>query len=108
MNVLFICNQNKFRSPTAQKFFSTYPNVCTDSAGLYDTAKKVLKSDQLHWADIVFVMDRTQLNRLRKKFKEHLGTVRVINIEIADEYEFMDEELIRLLEMRVSKYLVPK
>lgn len=31
---LFICTQNRLRSPTAEQVFATWANVETDSAGL--------------------------------------------------------------------------
>jgi predicted protein tyrosine phosphatase len=31
---LFICSQNRLRSPTAEQVFSIWPGVDTDSAGL--------------------------------------------------------------------------
>jgi len=108
VKILFVCNQNKLRSPTAEKVFVEYPNVAVDSAGLYDSATKVLDSTQVEWADLIFVMDKNQLNRLKKKFKKNLNVQRIICLDILDEYEYMDPELINLLKQRVTRYLVPK
>ncbi len=54
---------------------------------------------------MVFVMEKTHKNKLSAKFKKHLDGKRVICLDIPDEYEFMQPELIRLLEMRVGRYL---
>lgn len=105
MKVLFVCNQNKLRSPTAQHVFSSFPGIETDSAGLYDSANKVLTAEQVTWADLIFVMDRTQMNRLKKKFKHDISSRRVINLDIPDEYEYMDEALIELLKRKATRYL---
>jgi predicted protein tyrosine phosphatase len=108
MNVLFVCNQNKLRSPTAERIFSSYPEIITSSAGLSTTAEKPLSGDQVEWADLIFVMDKNQLNIIRKEFKAHIGLRKIVNLDIPDEYDYMDEILIRLLEMKATKYFVPK
>ncbi len=54
---------------------------------------------------MVFVMEKAHKNKLSAKFKKHLNGKRVICLDIPDEYEFMQPELIRLLEMRVGRYL---
>lgn len=63
MKVLFICNQNKNRSKTAEKLFST--KFETKSAGLYNN--KPITEKQLSWADLVIVMEDAQKNRNIKK-----------------------------------------
>ncbi|PRC90884.1 low molecular weight protein tyrosine phosphatase family protein [Solimicrobium silvestre] len=102
---LFICTQNRLRSPTAEQIFSSWPNVETDSAGLGNDANVSLSPEQLAWADIIFVMEKTHRNKLSAKFKSHLNGKRVICLEIPDEYEFMQPELIRLLEAKAGKFL---
>ena len=57
------------------------------------------------WADISFVMEKAHRAKLQKTFKASLKNARVICLDISDNYEFMDPELVRLLETRVSKYL---
>ena len=104
-NVLFICSQNRLRSPTAEQVFATWPGVETSSAGLNHDAENPLTPDLLQWADIVFVMERTHRSKLSAKFRSHLGNKRVICLEIPDEYEFMDPDLVRLLEAKVPRHL---
>ena len=103
--LLFICTQNKLRSPTAEQVFSTWEGLECDSAGLAPDAVVTLSSEQLGWADIVFVMEKTHRNKLSKKFKKHLKDKRVIVLDIPDEFECMDEHLIRLLNGKVPKFL---
>jgi predicted protein tyrosine phosphatase len=104
-HALFICTQNRLRSPTADQIFSSWPGVETDSAGLGNDANVPLSSEQLAWADIIFVMEKAQRNKLSAKFKRHLNGKRVICLEIPDEYEYMQPELIRLLEAKAGKFL---
>ena len=50
-------------------------------------------------------MEKAHRTKLQKKFKASLKKVRVICLDIPDEYDFMDLELISLLKARVSRYL---
>jgi len=43
-NLLFLCSQNKLRSPTAEAVFADYPGVEVDSAGLNNDAEVPLSS----------------------------------------------------------------
>ena len=38
-NILFICTQNRLRSPTAEQVFAEWPGVETASAGLGNDAE---------------------------------------------------------------------
>ena len=104
-NVLFVCSQNRLRSPTAEEVFANYPGVETASAGLNNDADEPLTSELVRWADIIFVMEKTHRSKLRKTFKADLKAQRVICLDIPDEYERMDPELVKLLEARVPKFL---
>ena len=102
---LFVCSQNRLRSPTAEQIFSTYENLECDSAGLDSGAMVELSTEQIEWADIIFVMEKRHRNKLSKKFKRVLNGKRMIVLDIPDEYEFMDEALIILLKAKVIKFL---
>ena len=102
---LFICTQNRLRSPTAEQLFSTWPTVETDSAGLGNDANVPLSSEQLAWANIIFVMEKAHRSKLSKKFKAYLNGKRVICLDIPDDYEFMQPELVTLLEAKAGKFL---
>ena len=103
--ILFICSQNKLRSPTADQIFSQWEGLECDSAGLDRGAEVELSSEHVQWADTIFVMERAHRNKLNRKFKKYLADKRVIVLGIPDEYEFMDPELIRLLEVKVPQFL---
>jgi predicted protein tyrosine phosphatase len=104
-NVLFICSQNRLRSPTAEQVFADWPGIETASAGLNHDAENPLTPELLEWAQIIFVMERAHRSRLSAKFRPHLGSRRVICLEIPDEYEYMSPDLIELLEAKVPRYL---
>jgi predicted protein tyrosine phosphatase len=105
MNVLFVCSANRLRSPTAEQVFSTWPGVETDSAGISSGATVLLSSEQIDWADIIFVMEKTHRNKLARRFRDQLKGKRVICLDIPDDYEFMDPTLVRMLESRVGRFL---
>jgi predicted protein tyrosine phosphatase len=102
---LFICSQNRLRSPTAEQLFSSWPGVETDSAGLGNDAIVPLSPEQIAWANIIFVMEKVQKKRLSSKFSAHLNGKRVICLDIPDEYSYMQPELIQLLEAKVGRFL---
>lgn len=102
---LFICSRNKLRSPTAEQIFSSWPGVETDSAGLGVDASVPLSSEQIEWANIIFVMEKAHRNKLTVKFKRYLNGKRVICLDIPDEYAYMQPELIKLLETKAGRFL---
>jgi predicted protein tyrosine phosphatase len=103
--ILFVCSQNRLRSPTAEKVFSTYPDIETDSAGLNHDAIQPISPEQLEWADVIFVMEKTHLSKLRKKYKKHLNRQRLVCLNIPDDYDYMDAELVEILKHKVETYL---
>ncbi len=105
MRVLFICSANKLRSPTAEQVFATWEDVETDSAGISADAAVPLSPEQLDWADIVFVMEKSHRTKLQKRFRRHLNGKRVVCLDIPDEYEFMDPSLVRLLQAKAGPFL---
>lgn len=104
-NILFVCSQNKLRSPTAEQIFANRPGVETASAGTNNDAENPLTSEVVRWADMIFVMEKTHRNKLQKRYRSALKDARVICLDIPDDYDFMDEALIQLLQVKVSPYL---
>jgi predicted protein tyrosine phosphatase len=104
-NVLFVCTQNRLRSPTAEQVFASYSALNVASAGTDNDAENPLTPELVRWADIIFVMENAHRNKLQKRFKSDLKDARVICLEIPDEYEFMDEGLVRLLKAKVGRFL---
>ena len=104
--VLFICSANKLRSPTAEHIFADFPDVETDSAGLHLSADLILSSEQVRWADLIFVMEKTHRNKLSRKYKKYLNGQRVICLNIPDDYDYMDPILVHILKERVTPHLM--
>jgi len=103
--ILFVCSQNKLRSPTAEQIYSRDDSIEVASAGLNHDAEVPLGNELVDWADTIFVMEKTHRNRLRTKFKERLRSKHIVSLDIPDDYAYMDAELIRLLEAKVPRFL---
>jgi predicted protein tyrosine phosphatase len=103
--ILFLCSQNKLRSPTAEAIFASDPRVEVDSAGLNNDAIVPLSAEQLEWADLIIVMEKAHRIRLNRKFRDRLRGKRVVVLNIPDNYDYMDPALISLLESRCEPYL---
>ncbi|WP_313524765.1 low molecular weight protein tyrosine phosphatase family protein [Shinella sp.] len=104
-NVLFICSQNKLRSPTAEQVFANWPGIETSSAGTNNDADNPLSAEEIEWADIIFVMERTHRNKVQRKYWAALKGKRLICLHIPDDYAFMDPALIELLKRKVPPLL---
>lgn len=103
--LLFICTQNKYRSPTAETVFSAMDGLECDSAGLAPRAAVPLSPEQLEWADIIFVMENVHRKKLSAGFRNHLNDKPIIVLGIPDEFKFMDDDLIDLLKRKEPKFL---
>jgi len=104
-HVLFVCSQNRLRSPTAEQVFSSLDTIEVASAGLNQDAEIPLGNELVEWADVIFVMENAHRNKLRKKFKAQLKDKQVVCLDIPDDYDYMDPELIHLLKTKVPRHL---
>ena len=102
---LFVCSQNKLRSPTAEQIFADHPGIETRSAGTNHDAETPLDDEMLRWADTIFVMEKTHRARIQQRFRSALGSTRIICLDIPDDYAFMDADLIALLHTRMTRFL---
>ncbi|MBW2967882.1 phosphotyrosine protein phosphatase [Candidatus Woesearchaeota archaeon] len=101
MKLLFICNQNQNRSPTAAALFSE--SYDTRSAGLY-SAEPVTK-EQLEWADTVIVMEEEMRSEIAKRFPNLYLKKRILCLNIPDMYRKDQPELVELIKERMESLL---
>jgi len=101
--MLFLCSQNKRRSLTAERIFNTHPNEAR-SAGTETNARIKVTPGMLGRADIIFCMEKKHVRRIKEKYGGMLAGKRIVCLNIADEYEYMDESLIAALESSVGEY----
>jgi protein-tyrosine phosphatase len=97
MNLLFICSRNRWRSRTAEDLFKRLYGYDVRSAGTAESARIKVNQKLLIWADLIFVMEREHKKRLQEKFPSSIITKEVIVLNIPDEYQYMDNELVELL-----------
>lgn len=105
LRVLFVCNQNRLRSPTAERIYARSPHLEVRSAGVDRDATVPITAELLGWADIVYVMEKRQRNIIHKRFLELYGTKRIVCLYIPDHYDYMDPNLIGLLMVKLVPYL---
>ena len=104
-HVLFICSQNRLRSPTAEQVFADWPGIETASAGLKPDADVPVSPELLQWADLIVVMERAHRSRLASRFQPWLGGKRIVCLDIPDDYAFMAPALVALLQAKVPPLL---
>jgi predicted protein tyrosine phosphatase len=107
-HILFICSQNKLRSPTAEAIFAEKEGFDVLSAGLNNDAEIPLTPELVEWAETIFVMEKAQRNKLRKKFRKNINKQRVICLDIPDDYEYMQPELVEILEQKLDNFFIIK
>ena len=104
-NLLFVCSQNRLRSPTAEHIFAMRTAVDVESAGTNHNAENPLTVDLVEWADIIFVMEKTHRSKIQGRFRPALKQTRIVCLDIPDNYEFMQPELVALLKTKVARHL---
>lgn len=104
-NLLFICSRNQWRSPTAEAIWRRRPGFNARSAGTSPNARKTVGTADIRWADVIFVMERKHQQRLRAEFARLLEHKPIHVLDIPDEFQYMDPELVEMLEQAVMPYL---
>lgn len=104
-NLLFVCSRNQWRSPTAEAMWRRRAGFSARSAGTSPNARKSVVPADIHWADIIFVMERKHLQRLRVEYACLLEHKRIHVLDIPDDFRYMDPELVSMLEDSVSCHL---
>ena len=97
LRVLFVCTQNKLRSPTAEVIFAQHSGWQVASAGTERGAPTPLTRDLVEWADVAVCMQKAHRDWIRSTLKGALSDDRLLILGIPDDYEFMDPELVQLL-----------
>lgn len=92
--LLFICSRNKIRSLTAEKLLGGVPGYEARSAGTQPSARVSVTSGLIRWADIIFCMEKSHLQKIQERFPEEIAGKRVLTLHIPDEYQFMSEDLL--------------
>jgi len=99
MKALFICNQNKNRSKTAEEIFKD--KFETKSAGLFND--KPVTKNHLELADTVFVMEDSQRSEIAARFPSEYMKKRILCLNIPDIYDYNQPQLIFALKKQMKK-----
>ena len=105
LNVLFVCSRNQWRSPTAEHLYRNDARVQVRSAGVSQSARRLVTIRDIEWADLVMVMETKHFQQLRKRFSEAINSDCCHVLDIPDEYEYLDSELIALIRQSVEPIL---
>jgi predicted protein tyrosine phosphatase len=105
VKVLFVCSRNQWRSPTAEQLWRKHPKLLTRSGGTSPNARHTVSVQDIHWADVILVMEEKHRSRLIAEFTRLLSGKSIHVLDIPDEYKFMDPELIEMLEQSVNSIL---
>lgn len=104
-NFLFICSRNQWRSPTAERIFARGYGINTRSAGTSHHAKHTINAQDIVWADTIFVMEEKHKQRISADFPRQCQFKSIVVLDIPDDYQYMDSELIELLQQSMLPYL---
>ena len=104
-NILFICGKARMRSPTAAEVARAVLVAETDYAGLSADADERVSAEQIAWADSIAVMEKAQLAKLKRQFGPLLRDKHMVCLDIPDDFEFMQPELITLLQQKFRRLL---
>lgn len=103
-NILVVCGRNKKRSKTAEYIFKNDQRLNIRSAGLSPQSARKLSENDLRWADMILVMETDQRSKIFEQFPEHRN-MQIEVLDIPDDYEFMDEELVDMLQDKIDSLL---
>lgn len=104
LHILFVCGKNKWRSPTAERIYKNDNRIEVRSAGMSGKSKHPISNNDIEWADLILVMESGYKSRILGLFR-NLSLPKIENLDIPDEYEYMDEELIGLIEKKAEFYI---
>jgi predicted protein tyrosine phosphatase len=105
VNILFVCSRNKWRSATAETVYKNHADHQVRSAGTEPSARIKISAKLILWADLIFVMEKKHKQRIAERFPEEIYEKEIIILDIPDDYQYMDEELIDEIELKVADFL---
>jgi predicted protein tyrosine phosphatase len=106
-HVLFICEGNQHRSPTAERLYGTTADLETRSAGLSDMSRVQVTDELVAWADVIFVMEKRLHRMFQWRFSTAIGAREVICLNVPDDFQRFQAELVALLTEKLIPFLGP-
>lgn len=74
------------------------------SAGTNASARRYISEKDIHWADLILVMENKHKKRILSKYCA-LDLPQIIVLDIPDEYQYMERELISIIKIGVEDIL---
>ena len=102
--ILFVCSRNKWRSPTAQNIYENDSRIEVRSAGLSEKSPHIISDSDILWANLILVMESKHKTRIQDLFRD-IELPPIKSLDVPDEYKYMDEELIKLIEIGVEHHI---
>lgn len=106
INILFVCTMNFQRSKTAETIYQSDSRFYVKSAGVAKDAFNRINQENLTWANFIIVMEKRHRNKIRKEFPEIYAQKRIICLYIADEFDYMEMTLVRLIKLKFENIYV--
>lgn len=75
------------------------------SAGTSPRAKRTVNAKDIQWADVIFVMEQKHKHRVKAEFAKLLNFKDIQVLDIPDDFQYMDQELVQIMEQTVGSYL---
>ncbi len=103
VKLLFVCTANVNRSKTGELLYREMHE--TLSAGLFceDTeATTLINKNIMDWADVIVVFEDEHIEEFKKRFPESFNSLKIINLQIPDIYQFNSETLIDRIEWKLN------
>ena len=105
VRILFVCSENRLRSPTAEAVFSQYEGVEAISAGTNSDCETPASGDLIEWSDAILVMEKSHRNKIAKKFQPLLRGKKLGVLNIPDHFDYMAPLLVNILKRRVPRHV---
>ncbi|WP_269541384.1 low molecular weight protein tyrosine phosphatase family protein [Cerasicoccus fimbriatus] len=102
--ILFVCSRNQWRSPTAEAVYRNDSRLEVRLAGVSASARHVISTVDIDWADLILVMAPEHKQRIREQFRG--GELPPIEcLDIPDDYRYMDTELQQLIRQSTEPWI---
>jgi predicted protein tyrosine phosphatase len=105
--ILFICEGNLHRSPTAEQLYADTPSIRTKSAGVSALARVQVTEELLVWADVVCVMQKQLRKVVQERFPGVVSEEKWLCLNVPDEFQRGQAELLALLTQQLTPSLGP-
>jgi predicted protein tyrosine phosphatase len=100
--LLFVCTENRNRSPSAARLFSGKAHTQSAGTGFY--AEVTVTPELLEWADVVVCMEEHHRDSLRRRFKSAMRGRRCVVLDVPDVYDPDEPALLDLLREKMPAF----